>query len=58
MVRRITSVLISAAGLRAATVVVELGAVRSVKPTRPAARRAATAPTARVCVLGMFVASR
>ena len=53
-VRRITCVLTSGAGLRAATAVGELGEDRSENPARPAASKAATAPTIRVCVFGMF----
>jgi hypothetical protein len=53
-VRRITCVLTSGAGFRAATAVAELGEDRSENPARPAASKAATAPTIRVCVFGMF----
>jgi len=54
IVRRITWVLTSGAGLRAETAVGELGEDRSENPARPAASKAATAPTIRVCVFGMF----
>jgi hypothetical protein len=58
IVRRITTVLTSDAGLFDATVVAERGVERSAKPATPAASSAAMAPTVRVCVLCMGLGLR